>query len=46
VNGSGELMAPFTWAADPVKSATMRSPATVMLTVIVIGSGSIPSSSM
>jgi hypothetical protein len=46
VNGMGELMAPFTCAAEPVKSAVRWSPAIVTVTTIGIGSGSIPSSSM
>ena len=35
----GELIAPFTWGAEPVKSATSRSPDTVIVTTIGIGSG-------
>jgi len=46
VKGSGELIAPFTCGAEPVKSAISRSPVTVIVTVIGMGSGSMPSSSI
>ena len=39
-------MAPRTCGAEPSKSTIMRSPVTVMVTAIGIGSGSRPSSSM
>ena len=46
MNGSGELMPPFTCSDDPVQSIVTPSPATITLTFNVIGTGFLPSPSI
>ena len=46
VNGIGELIPPLTCAADPVKSAFRPPPSISIVTLMGIGPGSIPSSSI